>query len=159
VQDIANQAMVHRATFYDHFVDKYALLEYSVHKHFWNTVHERVTNLERYTAENLHLLMVAMCEVVALLESKSKQSEEQLIPMFETTIMSLVQDLMVVWLEAVPPGEPEHTNTPELTAAVISWAAYGTARHWNDGGRKEPISQFVSRALPGIEGVLRCANA
>ena len=30
VQDIAEAATVNRATFYDHFADKFALLEYSV---------------------------------------------------------------------------------------------------------------------------------
>ena len=34
VQDIAEAATVNRATFYDHFADKFALLEYSVAAEF-----------------------------------------------------------------------------------------------------------------------------
>ena len=36
VQDIAEAATVNRATFYDHFPDKFALLEYSVAASFYS---------------------------------------------------------------------------------------------------------------------------
>ena len=55
VQDIAERAMVNRATFYDHFVDKYALLTASITETFKQTLHRSVPESFDYTTGHLRI--------------------------------------------------------------------------------------------------------
>src|SRR2546430_11833735 len=65
VHDIAERAMVNRATFYDHFVDKFALLEYSIREGFKQTLREKIVDECRFNSEHVQLLILATCEYVS----------------------------------------------------------------------------------------------
>jgi AcrR family transcriptional regulator len=71
VRAISERAMVHRATFYTHFQDKYALLEYGVNEAFQTIVQELHWEAasEQRTAAVLHILeyMRAHWELFSLL--------------------------------------------------------------------------------------------
>src|SRR5512141_86544 len=64
VQDIAGRAGVNRATFYAHFEDKYALLDYSVRQRFRQEIEKRTLDACHYSEQNLRSLIIAVCEFV-----------------------------------------------------------------------------------------------
>ena len=44
VQDVTDKALINRATFYAHFQDKYALLDYSISQMFKQEIDKRTLN-------------------------------------------------------------------------------------------------------------------
>ena len=52
VQDISERATINRTTFYLHFPDKYALLDYSANQLFRQELEKRMLNICHYSPEN-----------------------------------------------------------------------------------------------------------
>ena len=61
VQDITARAGINRATFYAHFQDKYALLDYYIREGFRQEIDKRMLNACHFSRENLRLFIVAVC--------------------------------------------------------------------------------------------------
>ena len=53
VQDVTDKAEINRATFYKHFVDKYALLDYTIKELFKKEIEKHTLDACHYTPENL----------------------------------------------------------------------------------------------------------
>src|SRR5262245_51501287 len=62
LQAVTDKAEINRATFYKHFVDKYALLDYAISQMFRQEIEKRTLNACHYTPENLKNLILAVCE-------------------------------------------------------------------------------------------------
>ena len=58
VQDVTDKAEINRATFYAHFPDKYALLNYSINQMFRHEIEKRTLNACHYTPDNLKNLIL-----------------------------------------------------------------------------------------------------
>ena len=56
VQDVTDNAEINRAAFYKHFVDKYALLDYTIKEMFKREIEKRTLDACQYTPENLRNL-------------------------------------------------------------------------------------------------------
>src|ERR1700694_1083991 len=65
VQDIADGAEVNRATFYAHFEDKYALLNYNVQQAFQERLNDRLPCKPAFTQENLCILTLTVCDFLS----------------------------------------------------------------------------------------------
>ena len=63
VQDIAERATVNRVTFYAHFADKDALLEYTMREGFRQWMRTHLPEGSPYTPENVARLLKAVCAV------------------------------------------------------------------------------------------------
>src|SRR5580704_662836 len=62
VQDITDAATVNRATFYDHYTDKYALLEAMVAGGFHILLHERNVTFDGTCPSAVRALILATCD-------------------------------------------------------------------------------------------------
>lgn len=149
VQAIAEQAMVNRATFYDHFADKYALLEYGIRMWFRQTLGERVPEAFTFSRENLSLLIATTCEFLAQLRHHCLPRDQELLPLVQTQITGLIEAILCEWL-AEDDGAADRDAPPALTAAVTSWAIYGAAYHWSLQERQAAVEAFIPQALPVI---------
>lgn len=149
VQDITERAMVNRGTFYDHFADKHALMEYALREWFRETLHSKLPADFDFTADNLALLILTTCEFLAELYSHCSPTQRQEFPVaLQTQITTLVQEVLVQWFRAAHPANRQ--DAADLAAAVTSWAIYGAALHWSQGSQDEPVTAFVPRVLPII---------
>lgn len=152
VQDVTEKAQINRATFYKHFVDKYALLDRWVEQQFRHEIESRVLDACHYTPDNLRILLLTVCEFLVKVRTDCVQSQRQFEPMIEKQVKNQVFELLNVWLGKM--------NTPiatEIPATVATWAIYGLAAHWSHstparaGGAKEKrpaLDKFVEEALP-----------
>ena len=152
VQDVTDKAQINRATFYAHFEDKYALLDYWVQQQFRHEIEARVLDACHYTPENLRILILTVCEFLSTVRTDCVQSQRQFEPLIEKQVKNQVYELLNVWL-----GKMNKTVSTEIPATVAAWAIYGLASHWSHatparaGGAREKrpaLEKFVDEALP-----------
>lgn len=150
VQDIADRAMINRGTFYEHFADKYALLEYSLRDLFRQTLSGRLPEEIGFSNENLRVLITTTCEFLSQLRRRCLPRDQQLLPVVQTQITTVINDILHTWLKGALLEQLPHQTSPDLAAAIISWAVYGAAFYWSQEDRQEPPDEFALRVLPLI---------
>jgi len=150
VQDIAERATVNRVTFYAHFEDKHALLEYTVREMIKQELHKRVPEDAPFNWENVARLIQTVCEFVGEMDHRCPPPHGQLEPLMEKQIKAEVYETLRRWLEGLPRSKVKSQPTPDQIAMVTSWAIYGAAVQRSQRDRQEPISDFVQQVLPLI---------
>ena len=141
VQDVTDKAQVNRATFYAHFPDKYALLDYSIQKMFMTEIEKRTLNVCSYSPDNLRNLILAVCEFLGRLHTSCAQPHHQFESLVEGTIKKQVFDLLSYWLR-------KSKLPTELPATVATWAIYGLASHYSHMKKRPALEKFVDEAFP-----------
>ena len=160
VQDIAERATVNRVTFYAHFQDKYALLEYTIREMIRQRLHSQVPEDTPYSPENMARLILTVCEFLAEMERVCPPPHGQMGPLMEKQFKAELHEILEGWLAERPAGgslseRVRRHPTPEQAAMVTSWAIYGAAVQWMQQGRREPASEYVRQVLPLILGGLQ----
>src|SRR5437867_7530969 len=74
VQDITARATVNRATFYAHFIDKYALVDELIRENFTQLLQQRMATRADSTEELVRRLILAVCDYWTALHSQCKHS-------------------------------------------------------------------------------------
>jgi AcrR family transcriptional regulator len=143
VQDVTDKAEINRATFYKHFVDKYALLDYTIKELFKNEIEKRTLDACHYTPENLQNLILAVCEFLTRLHSNCAQPHQQFESLVEGTIKKQMFELLSYWLEQSKSRIPT-----EIPATVATWAIYGLGSFYSHSKKRPALEKFVEEALP-----------
>ncbi len=143
VQDVTDKAEINRATFYKHFVDKYALLDYSISQMFRREIEKRTLNACHYTPENLRNLILAVCEFLSNMHGECAQPHQQFESLTEGTIKKIIFDLLSHWLE-----ETNSKISTEIPATVATWAIYGLASLYSHNKKRPALEKFVDEAFP-----------
>lgn len=143
VQDITDRAEINRATFYKHFVDKYALLDFSVQQMFRMELEKRTLDACHYTPENLKTLILMVVEFLSRLHSDCAQPHQQFESLVEGTIKKQIFDLLTLWLK-----QSKTTISTDIPATVATWAIYGLASHYSHSKKRPALDKFVDEALP-----------
>jgi AcrR family transcriptional regulator len=152
VQDIAEQATVNRATFYDHFPDKFALLDYLIEDDFRQALKARMDDGVPTEPEGLRRIMLALCDYQRELGKRCPKHQRQFEPMVESKIKAMVRDVLLSSLKC--PNHPGRYPAPELVATMASWAMYGAALEWSRA-KLQPAEDFVVTVLPLITATLQ----
>lgn len=143
VQDVTARAGVNRATFYAHFEDKFALLDYSIRESFREEIKKRLLASCRFSMENLRLLIVAVCEFTRNLHAHCVPAQRQFEPLVENQIKGQLYSLIFMWLK-----QNEQIHSPEMSATAASWAIYGLAMQWNREKKTQSAESFADAVLP-----------
>ena len=143
VQDVTDKAEINRATFYKHFVDKYALLDYSIRQMFMHEIEKRTLNACHYTPENLRNLILAVCEFLSNMHSECAQPHQQFESLAEGTIKKIIFELLAHWLE-----ETNSKVSTDIPATVATWAIYGLASLYSHDKKRPTLEKFVEEAFP-----------
>jgi len=143
VQDVTDKAEINRATFYAHFPDKYALLDYSISQMFKQEIEKRTLDACHYTPDNLKNLILAVCEFLSHLHSDCAQPHQQFESLVETQIKQQIFDLLSYWLKQV-----NSKISTDIPATVATWAIYGLASYYSHTKKRLTLDKFVDEALP-----------
>ncbi len=158
VQDIAARAEVNRTTFYAHFEDKYALMDYTAREMFREQLDAALPDAPELTLTSLRGLILTTCAFVgefvghcAPIHTASEQA------MMIMQVRSMVAETLTDWLRrsAGAVTDPERL---ELLTMTTSWAIWGSIFQWSRAGRKIPAARLADQILalltPGLQPYL-----
>jgi AcrR family transcriptional regulator len=150
VQDIADQATVNRATFYDHYTDKSALLVAMVGCRFHQLLAERQVQFDGTCASALKALVLAVSEYLTRMQGPVGTRELQ--PHMESAIIAAIRHILMEGLRKHPPKD----GIPvELVAAAASWAIYGAVKEWANTSNRPPAEQMAVTVMAIVAPVLQ----
>jgi AcrR family transcriptional regulator len=154
VQDITERAAVNRATFYAHYEDKYHLFNSIIDETFQQRLVGKVPTTSKFNLVNLRTLILVVFEYLRQLEAGVSPEEAHYSLVVETRVQYRVNELILDWLRRTNPEELKWSMTPEITAAVISWAIFGAGLLWSREGGEVPPENVADNALLLIAGGL-----
>jgi AcrR family transcriptional regulator len=150
VQDIAARATVNRATFYAHFVDKYALVDELIREGFTQMLQQRKSTYALDPEEHLRQLFLAVCDYLRKLHTHCKPGGPLFTSLAEAQIKAqLREQVRAAMLQGRAPRSHSHPRL-ELLATIISWGIYGAALEWSQRSGAQEAEAFVEEALPLI---------
>ncbi len=126
VQDIAETATLNRATFYDHYTDKFALLECLVAARFRELLEKRHIQFNGCEGA-VKAIVIGVCSYLAEMPGARFAVQRQSGKHLETAIVAVVRGMILVGLKSHSPGTDV---SPELLASTVAWAIYGAAKEW-----------------------------
>ena len=130
VQDVTERAGVNRGTFYTHFEDKYAILEYWLREQFQQHVVSRVLISEPWNPDTFHVLIQNVIEWFAQLHQLIRSSDRALIPLMVTTLQEALSELLLQGLSSGVGSGLDRQVDLETVVMVTSWAIFGTGYHY-----------------------------
>ena len=147
IQEIADRATVNRVTFYAHFEDKYALLDFAFTESFTSELCAQLPPDAEFSRKNLQLLIQTVCEFLEKSYAHCAPSGRAHVEAgIGQQLQKQLYEFLVAWLKKTEADQ----QTAELRATLTSWAIYGVSKRWSEGKRKEPVQDFVRQALPMI---------
>jgi AcrR family transcriptional regulator len=170
VQDITEAATVNRATFYDHYTDKYALLDAMVAGGFHELLFERQLRYETGCPGALGAIIRATCDFQTQAHSGGEcERQTAFEPLMDAAIVAAIRRLLMEGLErkqrpsvvspepsAIDPKEPSAPD-PEMAAAAASWAITGGVKQWLSMPDRPPVDTFVAQLLQLVLPMLDAA--
>ena len=128
VQDITEAATVNRATFYDHYNDKFALLEAMVAGGFHEFLDARQLRYHAGCPSALEAIVLATCDFLSQAHARGEcDRQTSFEPLMDAAITKAIHRLL---LEGLQRAEHPLPACPELVAAAVSSAICGAVKHW-----------------------------
>ncbi len=151
VQDISERSTLNRATFYDHFTDKFALLEAMMGERFSTLIVARMAGSERTCEASLRQLILAACDFLGEVSSGCQKLQRQFEPIVESRVKAVLREFL---LEGIRSHQGQN---PELKATMVSWAIAGAALHWSRE-KKVSAGQLADAVLPTLHTALQAGE-
>jgi AcrR family transcriptional regulator len=145
VQDITEAATVNRATFYDHYTDKFGLLEAMVAGGFHEFLDDRKLRYETGCPAALSAIIQATCDFLVQAHAGGNCARQTAFePLMDAAIVAAIRRLLIDGLKRAehPSGVP-----PELIAAAASAAICGGVKQWLSMPDRPSSRAFVAQLL------------
>ena len=157
VQDITDEATVNRATFYDHYTDKFALLDAMVAGGFHRLLDERNVKYDGTCASAAGAIILATCDYLS--ECHKGQAECQRQSAFEPLIESAItKSIRRVLITGMPHEGRLPVPAPEMIATTASWAIYGAVKEWCGGKNRPSAEEVVPQILQLVVPILNASD-
>lgn len=139
IKDLTEMATINRATFYAHFVDKYALLEAVLVETIQQTFARHLKEEDSLNAESIEQLFLAIVHLHDDMYAGCRRGYNT----FTSMIEEKTKDEIVLQLQQLAP------TLPIESATMLSWALYGSYVQWYKTSKEMPV-QFVQRIMPHL---------
>jgi AcrR family transcriptional regulator len=145
VQDITEAATVNRATFYDHYTDKYALLEAMVAGGFHEFLHARHVRYESGCPGALTAIIQATCDFLTQVHSGGAcERQTAFAPLMDAAIATAIRHLLV---EGMRRAQDKLAGSIDMVAAAASAAIGAGVKQWLSTPDRPPAEVFVPQLL------------
>ncbi|RZU41422.1 TetR/AcrR family transcriptional regulator [Edaphobacter modestus] len=156
VQDITEAADVNRATFYDHYTDKFSLLDAMVAGGFHKLLAERNVMFDGTCPSAASAIILATCDYLTATHASGDCNRNSAFePLAEAGIVAAIRRTLFKGVEDKPVPEP---LTPEIIATTAAWAIYGAAKQWFYTPQHVPASEIVQPILQLVFPILATAG-
>jgi AcrR family transcriptional regulator len=157
VQDITDAATVNRATFYDHYTDKFALLESMIAGGFHKILEERSVRYDGTCPSAAGVIVLAACDYLTNLRTASGCQERR------SNVEALEDGAMIAAIRRVlADGMAKNTTIPEerrmMQSAAVSWAIYGAIKEWLKMPDRPPAEAIVPEIVALVTPLLGSAS-
>jgi AcrR family transcriptional regulator len=156
VQDITDVATVNRATFYDHYPDKFALLECMVGGRFQELLTERNVRFDGTCSSALKAIVLGVCDYLAAAPGLECEGRRQMEPHMESTVVAVVRNM---FLDGMKQHPSQSAVSPEMIATTASWAIYGAAKEWMRTPNRCPSEEIVETVVTLVSPILASLQA
>jgi AcrR family transcriptional regulator len=153
VQDITDAATVNRATFYDHYADKFALLEALIAGGFHRMLQERSVRYDGTCPSAAGAIVLAACDYLAMTHGAQGGCERR------SNVEALEDAAMIAAIRRVlADGMARHTSVPKdwraMQSAAVSWAIYGAVKEWLNAPDRRPVEEIVPEIVAMVTPLL-----
>ncbi|MCU1318841.1 MAG: transcriptional regulator, TetR family [Edaphobacter sp.] len=158
VQDITDAATVNRATFYDHYTDKFALLDAMVASGFHMLLHERNVSFDGTCPSAASAIILATCDYLTQTHSNTTECTRHnaFEPLMEAAIVTAIR---YVLMKGMPIDGAPAKLSPEIVATTASWAIYGAVKQWFYTPDHLPAAEIVPPILQLVVPILMAAGS
>jgi AcrR family transcriptional regulator len=150
IGDIAAESTLNRATFYDHYPDKFALLACLVASQFQELVAERNICFDRCEGALKNIAM-GVCYYLTETTKPGADGLRQAGAPMETAIVSVVRRLI---LDGFNRHSPKAGVPVELLCSTIAWAIYGAAKEWAQSPNRMSVAEMGDTVESIIKPIL-----
>jgi AcrR family transcriptional regulator len=154
VQDITEAATVNRATFYDHYTDKFALLEALIAGGFHRMLEERSVRYDGTCPSAAAAVILAACDYLATFRAAQGGCVNR-----RSNVEALEDAAMIAAIRRVlAHGMEKYTAIPEerraMQAAAASGAIYGAVKEWLHTPHRRPAEAIVPEIVAMVTPLL-----
>jgi AcrR family transcriptional regulator len=153
VQDIAESATVNRATFYDHYTDKYALLEAMVAAGFHRLLSERNVSYDGSCPTAASGVILATCDYLAQNcgDEEDRRRQGAFEPLIDAAMIAAIRRVVAGGLAA----RPSAAGLDEIAATTVAWAICGAAKQWLRTADRPSAEKIVPVVLKLVIPILQ----
>lgn len=146
VGEITDLAMVNRATFYAHFVDKYALFDHLIRESFAALLRQRLGESEDgFCLSDLQTLIATVFEYMDQFSGNCHSGDRQARQLVAQQVQSQLQSMIQHGIEEIDLDEADYD--PELGASVMSWGIFGVALQWSHQKKRLPAETAAEQVM------------
>ena len=156
VQDIAERASLNRGTVYDHFQDKFALLQEMVDEKFRQIFACRMAGAQGNCSEAIRQLILTVIDFLGEIMGCAQKSKRPFEPVVESAIRGIVRSFLLKGLQ-MNGGRAKSPEDAELRATAASWVICGTVLEWTRNRKNSP-EVLANEVLLLISGILYLAR-
>jgi AcrR family transcriptional regulator len=147
VQDIAEKASLNRVTFYDHYPDKFALLESMVHERFERLIVEHGLRFDVCEGAIKRIALIA-CDFTTDIGCDGTKKRRQLEMHVQMAVIATIRQLIVEGCKRYDRARATLLGDPtiELIATAAAWAIGGAANAWArtpDRGSADEVAEAI----------------
>jgi AcrR family transcriptional regulator len=152
VQDIAEEATVNRATFYDHYTDKFALLDALVGSGFHELLARREVRFQEGCPGALAAIILATCDYLTEAHSHGDCDQHSAFePLRDAAIAKAIRRILLAGMKSAE--EP----TAQLIAATASASICAGVKQWLSSPDRPPAETFAEQLTSLILPMLEAA--
>lgn len=153
INDITQKAMINRATFYRHFLDKYDLMDTVVKENLMaNVLNEMATIDEVFSVELLKKLFVSITNFQVSLNSRCHSNFRVMSANIQEILLGELEKIILRTLT----NKCSHHNqqTAQTMANMLSWMLYAASNNWQQASLVS-AETFIDQTFKDIYDLFR----